>query len=65
MNKVEFKAEMIRKNKNANALAASIGVSPATFYKKQNDETFTAKEIKVISEELGLSQFQIQAIFFS
>lgn len=65
MNKTEFKAEMIRHNENVESLSALINVSPATFYKKQNENSFTVAEVKAISEKMELSSSQVNNIFFN
>ena len=62
----ELKAEMVRHGMTNEALAAAIGLSPATLHRKMFDHTdFYRSEIVKIAEVLQLDDDDIRRIFFS
>ena len=65
-NTTEFRIALIRAKKTMEELANEIGISPASLsYKVNNRREFTSKEIKAISEVLGLPLEDKEKIFFA
>lgn len=61
-----LKAKIIEKDKSTLELCRKIGVCEATFYRKLRREgDFSRFEIKQITELLGLSSAERDAIFFA
>lgn len=57
---------LVDKDRSVASLARSIGIAPCTLGRKLDGETeFTAGEIVAIRDALGLSNNDIQAIFFA
>lgn len=62
----ELKAEMIRKGLTVPKMADVIGVEKSAFYRKLRGQTqFKQKEICAIKATLGLSNDDIDNIFFT
>ena len=65
-NTTEFRIALIRAKMTMEELANEIGISPASLsYKVNNRREFTSKEIKAISEVLGLPLEDKEKIFFA
>lgn len=62
----ELKAEMVRRGMTNETLAAAIGLSPATLYRKMFEHSdFYRNEIVKIADVLQLSDEDIRRIFFA
>ncbi len=61
-----LKAKIIEKGSSVLKLCSAVGICEATFYRKlSRDGDFSRTEIFKISEELGLSDSEKNAIFFA
>lgn len=62
----KLKNKIIQRDLNISLLAEKIGVDRSTLYRKikNHGETFTMKEIRLISEELELKEEKVVEIFF-
>lgn len=61
----ELKAFMVRCGKTNADIAKALGISRQSVSKKMNNHVeFTAKEVKIITIELGLTNEQRNMIFF-
>lgn len=62
----KLKAKIVEKQLNQEEIAKQLGMTIATFnYKVNNKTEFKASEIKVLSELLGLTSEEVNAIFFA
>lgn len=65
MNTIELKVQMTRKQKTAEQLCATLGISKTAWYRKiGGDSQFTQGEINGLRRELELNDQQVIAIFF-
>lgn len=66
MNTNELKVQMIRQQKTAKQLCATLGISESAWYRKIGGESqFTQGEIMDLRRELDLNDQQTGLIFFS
>ncbi|WP_295216418.1 helix-turn-helix transcriptional regulator [Ruminococcus sp.] len=63
----KLKGKIVEKGETISRVAKGIGVNPATFYRKlqQNGEMFTIREADAIVRYLGLNEDEAVSIFFS
>ena len=65
MNTNELKVQMIRQQKTADQLCATLGISKSAWYRKIGGESqFTQGEIMDLRRELSLDDRQTALIFF-
>lgn len=65
MNPLLLEYKMKLKNISNEEMSKVLGIDASTFYrKKRGDSDFTRKEIQIMRSTLGLSQQEIEAIFF-
>ncbi len=62
----KLKGKAVEKGMPLRALAEAAGVTLSTFYRRMADggESFTIKEVRQIAQQLGLSEAEINEIFF-
>ena len=66
MNKLELKAQMIRKEKTVDQLCTALGISRTAWFRKVGGESqFTQGEIMGLRFELDLDDHQTAEIFFN
>lgn len=66
INTFKLKAKIVENQTNVQELSKKIGISYSAFYRKLNGNTdFTIKEASMISNELKLTNNEINSIFFS
>ena len=66
MNKLELKAQMVRKGKTVDQLCTALGISRTAWFRKVCGESqFTQGEIMGLRFELELDDHQTAAIFFN
>lgn len=66
INTFKLKAKIVENQTNVQELSKKIGISYSSFYRKLNGYTdFTIKEACMISNELKLTNNDINSIFFS
>lgn len=66
MNKLELKAQMVRKGKTVDQLCTALGISRTAWFRKVGGESqFTQGEIMGLRFELDLDDHQTADIFFN
>ncbi len=66
MNQTEFKVAQIRAGLSKEDIAKELGLNSTTVYRKINGESdFTLSELRTLKKILGLSNSDIDRIFFN
>ena len=65
LNVQKLKGKIVENGKTIEGVSADIGISPSTFYRKMNNNSFEIGEADKLVRILGLSCSEATAIFFS
>lgn len=66
VNQTEFKVAQIRAGLSIEDIAKNLGINPVTVYRKFNGESeFTLSELITLKKILGLSNSDVDRIFFN
>lgn len=65
LNVQKLKGKMVEKGKNVETVSSDLGINPATFYRKMNNNSFEIREADELVKILSLTHEEATSIFFS